>query len=156
MSSRIVKQDRATPETVAAELRALDATLDLLDEGAAGSFGIKRGDLRAMELVSRGGRLTAGQLAVGLGITTGAVTGVIDRMERMGYFQRQDDPSDRRKVVVLLTPKAKAGERRAFEGLGRDVEKMLSTYRVDDLAVIADFLRRTRSIVEKRAARIRS
>lgn len=149
MSSRIAKQDKAAPETVAAELRALDASLDLLDEGVARSFGIRRGDLRAMELVSRGGRLTAGQLADGLSVTTGAVTGLIDRMERMGYFRREDDPKDRRKVVVLLTPKAKARERRAFERLGRDTERMLSSYRADELALIADFLRRVRAIVDQ-------
>ena len=159
MSSRIVRQGTAVPETVAAELRALDASLDLLDEGVARSFGISRGDLRAMELVSRGGLVTAGQLAEGLGVSTGAVTGLIDRMERMGYFRREDDPSDRRKVVVLLTPKAKARERRAFERLRRDTERMLSSYRPDELALIAGFLRQVRAIVDQidgRAAAITS
>ncbi len=148
MSSRI-DQEKTTPETVAAELRSLDASLDLLDEGVAASFGIKRGDLRAMEVVSRRGRLTAGQLGEELGVTTGAVTGLIDRMERMGYFQRQDDPSDRRKVVVVLTPKARARERRAFEPLERDVQKMLSSYRAADLGLIAAFLRRVGTIVDR-------
>jgi DNA-binding MarR family transcriptional regulator len=149
MSRQSADQQKTTPITVAAELRALDRSLDLLDEGVAESFGIKRGDLRAMELVSRDGGLTAGQLATGLGITTGAVTGLIDRMERMGYFRRQDDPDDRRKVVVVLTPKAKLRERGAFERLGRDTERMLSSYRTDDLALIADFLRRVRAIVDQ-------
>ena len=149
MSSQRAQKEKTTPETVAAELRALDASLDLLDEGVAKSFGITRGDLRAMELVSRGGRVTAGLLADGLGVTTGAVTGLIDRMERMGYFRRQDDPKDRRKVVVLLSPKAKARERRAFERLGQDMERMLSRYRADELALIAHFLRRVRAIVDQ-------
>ncbi len=95
MSRQSADQQKTTPITVAAELRALDRSLDLLDEGVAESFGIKRSDLRAMELVSRDGGLTAGLLATGLGVTTGAVTGLIDRMERMGYFRRQDDPDDR-------------------------------------------------------------
>jgi len=149
MSRQVARQAPATPDAVAAELRALDASLDFLDEGVAESIGISRGDLRAMEVVSRRGRLTAGQLAGELGVTTGAVTGLIDRMERLGYFQRQDDPSDRRKVVVLLTPKAKARERRAFERLGREMEQMLSTYRTDDLAVIGGFLGRVRAIVDQ-------
>ena len=149
MSSRIAQRKKTTPETVAAELRALDRSLDLLDEGVATSFGISRSDLRAMELVSGDGRLTAGQLARGLGVTTGAVTGLIDRMERMGYFRRQDDPRDRRKVHVALTPKAKAQERQAFERLGREMERMLSNYADDDLALIGDFLRRVRGIVDQ-------
>ncbi len=149
MSSRRPEQKKTTPETIAAELRALDRSLDLLDEGVATSFGISRSDLRAMELVSADGRLTAGQLARSLGVTTGAVTGLIDRMERMGYFRRQDDPRDRRKVHVVLTPKAKAQERQAFERLGRDTVRMLSSYRDDDLALIGDFLRRVRAIVDQ-------
>jgi len=82
-------------------------------------------------------------------VTTGAITGLIDRMEGMGYFRREDDPSDRRKVVVLLTPNAKVRERRAFERLGRDMGQMLSTYRADELAFLARFLRRTRTIVDQ-------
>src|SRR5260370_26929507 len=149
MSRQSADQQKTTPITVAAELRALDRSLDLLDEGVAESFGIKRSDLRAMELVSRDGGLTAGLLATGLGVTTGAVTGLIDRMERMGYFRRQDDPDDRRKVVVVLTPRAQLRERRAFERLGRETEQMLSSYGTDDLALIADFLRRVRAIVDQ-------
>ena len=145
----------ATPGRVAAELRALDASLDLLDEGVAETFGIKRGDLRAMEVVSRRGRLTAGQLAEELGVTTGAITGLIDRMEEMGYFQREDDPSDRRKVVVLLTPKAKTRERRAFERLGKDMQQMLSSYQADELTLLADFLGRARTIVDQISGRVK-
>ncbi len=152
MSREMTKSEDATPAAVASELRALDASLDLLDEGVAETFGIKRGDLRAMEVVSRRGRLTAGQLAAELGVTTGAVTGLIDRMERIGYFRREHDPSDRRKVVVLLTPKAKARERRAFGGLGREMGRMLTRYRLDELAFLADFLRRARAIVDQIAA----
>ncbi|MEI4884075.1 hypothetical protein, partial [Klebsiella pneumoniae] len=55
---------------------------------------------------------------------------------------------DRRKVYVALTPKAKARERQAFERLGRDMAKMLSSYRAGELAFIADFLRRARAIVD--------
>ncbi len=149
MSTRTAQRGKTTPETIAAELRALDRSLDLLDEGVATSFGITRSDLRAMELVSGDGRLTAGQLAHGLGVTTGAVTGLIDRMERIGYFRRQDDPRDRRKVRVVLTPKAKAQERQAFERLGRETERMLSSYRDDELGLIGDFLRRVRAIVDQ-------
>jgi len=153
MSREMTTSEEATPAAVAAELRALDASLDLLDEGVAKAFGIKQADLRAMEVVSRRGRLTAGQLAGELRLTTGAVTGLIDRMERKGYFRREDDPSDRRKVVVLLTPKAKARERRAFGDLGEDTGRMLSRYRPDQLAFLADFLRRARSIVDEIAGR---
>jgi hypothetical protein len=64
---------------------------------------------QTQELVSRQGRATAGQLAEQLRLTTGAVTGLIDRMEAAGYFRRNGDLTDRRTVVIQLTPKGANG-----------------------------------------------
>jgi DNA-binding MarR family transcriptional regulator len=52
---------------------------------------------------SRGG-LTAGELATAAGLTTGAITGVIDRLERAGYARRVRDSRDRRKISLEVTP----------------------------------------------------
>lgn len=140
---------------VAGEMRALDASLDLLDEAVAAAFGISRTDLRAMERVSRHGGATAGKLAEELNLTTGAVTGLIDRMQRAGYFQRNGDPRDRRKVVVGLTAKARERERRAYEPLFRESTAQFDRYSAQDLAVITDFLRQARAAVDRAAARVK-
>ena len=72
---------------------------------------MNRTDLTASTRSRAGGGLTAGELAREAGLTTGAVTGVIDRLERVGYARRGPDPADRRKVVVEVTPEfyARAG-----------------------------------------------
>jgi DNA-binding MarR family transcriptional regulator len=139
---------------VALEIRALDASLDLLDHAVAVSFGIGRTDLRAMELVSRQGPATCSQLASQLHMTSGSVTALVDRLERAGYLQRRYDPADRRKVLVHLTAAGRERERRAFEPLAKDSIEMLGSYTDRDLTVIADFLARSRALVERSTARI--
>src|SRR5690349_9396787 len=74
------------------------------DELAADALGLSRTDLECVSIIQRRGGLTAGELAAESGLTTGAVTGVVDRLERAGYAARAPDPADRRKVVVEVTP----------------------------------------------------
>lgn len=133
---------------VAADMRSLDASLDLLDEAVATTLGISRGDLRAMEVVSRLRGATAGRLATELHLTTGAVTGLVDRMEAAGLFERNGDPRDRRKVVVQLTAKARERERRAYEPLMKGSIELYQLYGAEQLTVISDFLRRAQAAVD--------
>jgi DNA-binding MarR family transcriptional regulator len=77
---------------------------DLYDDILARFMGLNRTDTRCMDIIDRGGRVTAGQLAAESGLTTGAVTIVIDRLAAAGYAQRERDPNDRRKVWITITP----------------------------------------------------
>jgi DNA-binding MarR family transcriptional regulator len=146
--------DVPLPAQVAREMRVLDASLDLLDASVADWFGIGRSDLRAMELVSRGGPATCSRLASELNVTTGSVTALIDRMERAGYFVRRSDPKDRRKVLVDLTASGRERERHVFEPLARNSIAMLRQYSEADLALIRDFLGKSRALVEQAVARV--
>src|SRR5215203_7135878 len=71
---------------------------------AAERLGVNRTDLHCLNIIENSGGLTAGQLAAEAGLTTGAVTGVIDRLERAGYARRTQDRADRRRVKVEVTP----------------------------------------------------
>lgn len=71
---------------------------------AAERLGVSRTDLHCLNAIENAGGLTAGQLATAAGLTTGAVTGVVDRLERVGYARRVADPADRRRVKVEVTP----------------------------------------------------
>ncbi|MEQ1769644.1 MAG: MarR family transcriptional regulator [Devosia sp.] len=84
--------------------RQNQAATDLFDERLGDFLGINRTDGRCLDAISRLGRVSAGQLAIESGLTTGAVTAVIDRLELAGYVQRARDPLDRRKVWVEPTP----------------------------------------------------
>src|SRR5437764_1001603 len=74
------------------------------DKLAAERLGVNETDLHCLNIIENSGGLGAGELAVQSGLTTGAVTGVIDRLEKAGYARRAPDPADRRRVRVEVTP----------------------------------------------------
>src|SRR5438045_2565800 len=74
-------------------------------KAAADRMGISHSDFECIDIIAQRGKLTAGELAVACGLTTGAVTGVIDRLEAAGLAQRERDIGDRRKVYVSVQPK---------------------------------------------------
>ena len=79
---------------------------EVFDEAAAARLGVNATGLRCLDIIQRLGRVTAGELAREAGLTTGAVTSVVDRLVGLGYAQREADPQDRRKVLISLTPAA--------------------------------------------------
>jgi DNA-binding MarR family transcriptional regulator len=99
--------------------------------------------------------LTAGQLAELSGLTTGAVTGVLDRLEGAGFVSRGRDPGDRRRVVVRLVPEAMARIGPMFEGLIADMRALHGDYSDEELAVFADMVARSSEILRTHARRIR-
>jgi DNA-binding MarR family transcriptional regulator len=86
---------------------------------------------RASEL-----RLTAGQIAEESGLSTGAVTGVIDRLERAGFVRRVRDPADRRKVLVEVSRRRLSEHPEATVGLAEVLERLLPEYDADELDVV--------------------
>jgi DNA-binding MarR family transcriptional regulator len=84
--------------------RSSQSATDLFDERVAEFLGINRTDGRCLDIIGRHKKVSAGQLSIEAGLTTGAVTAVIDRLEASGYVQRVRDPIDRRKIWVECTP----------------------------------------------------
>src|SRR5947209_11432066 len=73
------------------------------DNLAAERLGVNETDLHCLNIIENSGGLTAGELAARAGLTNGAVTGVLDRLERAGFATRAADPGDRRRVNVEVT-----------------------------------------------------
>src|ERR687892_391739 len=86
-------------------IRAYQTAVDNFDQAIADHVGINRTDARCIDLIDQAGGMTAGELAKAAGLTTGAVTAVIDRLEAAGIAQRVPDPADRRRVRIETTPK---------------------------------------------------
>jgi len=83
-----------------------------LKAAVARASGVTQSDFSALDILERAGQMTPGQLAERLSLTTGAVTALIDRLERAGWISRSPHPSDRRSQVLALTEEAQAiGER---------------------------------------------
>ncbi len=112
----------------------------LLSQIIADKVGLSPSDLECLGFLQDGGAMTAGRLGELTGLTSGAVTRMIDRLERARYVRRRSDPDDRRKVQVELVPgRAKAFDR--FYGpMAKGATEYLARYSDTDLALIATLL----------------
>jgi DNA-binding MarR family transcriptional regulator len=112
----------------------------LHNHAVAQRVGIGASDSQLISLLNLHGPLTPGRLAELTGLTTGTVTGVIDRLERGGFVRRERDTTDRRKVLVTPEPEAMAGLAGHYRHHGELLDAVLSTRDDAQLRVIADFL----------------
>ena len=95
------------------------------------------------------GPQTAGQLAELTGLTTGAITGLVDRLEKVGFVRRDRDPSDRRKVVIHpVLEKMETEIAPLFTSMGAAMEDLLSRYSDPELAIIQDFVSRSIAVLQ--------
>ncbi len=147
---------RSLPRQVFTSLRALSTEIDRLDQAAADRYGLNRTDMRALDIVGRAGPLAPTALARLLGLTTGGVTTVLDRLERAGYIRRRPDPGDRRRQLVETTPATATRDEEVFAGLIHTTRQFLETYTDEQLRLIDDFLHRTRQITASYADTLNS
>jgi DNA-binding MarR family transcriptional regulator len=140
---------------IIAALRAIDADMDRIDEIAAARLGVNRTDFRCLDILSRGGAITAGQLAVEAGLTTGAITALVDRLERSGYVRRVRDGDDRRRVLIEPTKRSQEIVWPLFEGLVTDATAVLSRFTAAELTTILRFLETNRNALRARIDRAR-
>lgn len=114
----------------------------MLHQTVADIIGLHITDHKSLELIHRYGAMPAGKLADLTGFTTGAVTGIIDRLEKAGYVKRVSDPKDRRKTIVEPT-RDKDLEKKLqaiFTPLAARMHKLLSEYSDDELIFLFDIL----------------
>jgi DNA-binding MarR family transcriptional regulator len=148
---------RSKEELMAAlthEVRAMQAAVDQMDDAACAALRINRTDGRCLDVIDREGPLTAGTLAERSGLTTAAVTAVLDRLERAGYARRVSDPGDRRRVLVEMTDLARERAGAIWGPLG-DFRRELGRYTLDELELLRAFHERARELNERRAAEVR-
>ncbi len=110
------------------------------DEALAAFLGLNPTDLRCLELVIEDPGMTPSRLAELAGITTGAVTGVVDRLERAGYVTRQPDPADRRSVTIAPVPARETRIVEAVAPLGEAIDSLLAACTPDQRDAIGRFL----------------
>ena len=117
------------------------AEVVLYNHAVSAKVGLGASDSQFMTLLQTYGPLTPRQLAEHTGLTSGTVTGVIDRLESHGFVTRQADPGDRRKVVV--TPSLEAIQDKLvplYAEQGSRMQEVLATRTVDELRTISAFL----------------
>jgi DNA-binding MarR family transcriptional regulator len=144
-------------EELGHEVRATQRATDMVDDLVCELLGINRTDARCVDILDQHGRMSAGDLAQASGLTTGAITAVIDRLERAGYARRVPDPADRRRVLVELTPSAhKASVELMVEPMAELTRPMATRYSNEQLRLFIEFTRTGREIQERHAEWLRA
>ncbi|HEU5230377.1 MAG TPA: MarR family transcriptional regulator [Ktedonobacteraceae bacterium] len=124
---------------------------------AAARVGMTVTDMQVIDILDSTGPATAGQLADLTGLTTGAITGMLNRLEEAGIVQRERDPDDGRRVIVRLTPgKDKMHEiGPIFDAIGKAWDEMAAHYDDEQLAFLLEFLKRSNAISRQEIFRLR-
>ena len=153
--SRDPEERRALLEQLGDEVRANQRATAIVDEVAVELMGVNRTDGRCLDLLEHRGQMSAGELARASGLTTGAITAVVDRLEHAGYAQRVADPSDRRRVLIEPTAKAREAAWELFAPLVELVEPLMARYTDEDLRMLIEFQRLGRETQERHAELLR-
>ncbi|WP_405871252.1 MULTISPECIES: MarR family winged helix-turn-helix transcriptional regulator [unclassified Streptomyces] len=138
----------ATPAQALSAMDHLIATSLIGQQEMAQQIGLNVTDLTCFAYVIEAGEnlLTAGDLAARAHVTTGAVTGILNRLERAGYVTRRPDPTDRRRVRVAALPDAEARVREVYEPYYARLNELFADYSPDEIAVLTDWFTRASAL----------
>ncbi|HEY5627869.1 MAG TPA: MarR family transcriptional regulator, partial [Candidatus Limnocylindrales bacterium] len=124
------------------------------DEAVAERLGLNPTDLRCLEQVIEEPGLTPGRLAEQAGLTSGAITGVLDRLERGGFVVRHPDPADRRRITVEPVAERVTAVRAAVAPLDAAIDAVLARYSDEQRSTISGFLGSAADVVAGETARL--
>jgi DNA-binding MarR family transcriptional regulator len=119
-----------------AAMRKASAQGVLYSATVAARLGLASSDLECLDIILLAGPVTAGRLAAATGLTTGAITGVVDRLEKAGFVRRERDDSDRRKVFIAPVPERMMEIGRFYQLMQRAMEKQAASYTDAELRLL--------------------
>jgi DNA-binding MarR family transcriptional regulator len=128
----------------------------LLHSVIAERLGLNPSDHKCADLLfSEPGPSTPGRMAELTGLSTGAITGVLDRLENAGFIVREADPSDRRRTLVRLTPERMPNIHRIFAPLSAGMERLCAKYTAPQLELVLKFMREAEAMSVEAADEVR-
>ena len=129
-------------QSINQKFREISTETIMFHQAIADVLGLHITDHKVLDFIYRYGPMPAGRLSELTSLTTGAVTGIIDRLEKAGYVRRVNDPKDRRRTIIELTRNKKL-ERKLediFTPLSMRMHKVLSSYSDNELAFLFNVL----------------
>ena len=111
----------------------------LFHQMAADKYGLGITDMKTISILQQEGAMTAGQIAKRLSLTTGAVTNVIDRLERRGLVRREPDAHDRRKVIVVANEQQIETIGAPYRSMGMTFDTLFRTYSTEELEFLVRY-----------------
>jgi DNA-binding MarR family transcriptional regulator len=119
------------------------------DEQVAKKLKLSRTDMRCLDLIDRLGPISAGRLAEETGLTTGAVTFILDRLEEAGMVTRRRDTEDRRRVWVEIVPEAQERLKVLHQPVAEEMREVAQRFKADELATVRDFMRQAKEVFQR-------
>ena len=137
--------------------RELSDAVVFFHEAIAAHLGMSAVEWKCLGLLDQYGPASASRLAELSGFTTGAITGIVNRLQKLGYVRREPNPGDRRSVIIRPTLPGRVQERITpiFESLGRAMAAVSSHYTASQVAAVAAFLRETTEVLRSETAKLK-
>lgn len=129
-------------------MRGLGTRSVLYQQKIAVSLGLYNHDFIAVDILRESGPITAGELSKLSGLTTGSITALVDRLEKAGYVQRESDPTDRRRVIIVPQFEHKEEVKEKYYALHEAMVELAETYTDDELELITQFLEKANVVLE--------
>ena len=145
------------------EMRAQSAWYVFFHTVVAHALGLNTTDQKCLDLIwqaegiGKGDQLTPGKLAHLTQLTSGAITGILDRLEQAGYIRREHDPEDRRRVIIrAVKEKIQQDLQPLFDWLTEASAEVCERYTDDQLQLIIGFAHESQQLIEKAILRLKS
>jgi DNA-binding MarR family transcriptional regulator len=131
---------KETIQNIVDKFREMSIDAVMFHQALADELGLYITDHKCMDIIHRFGAMPAGRLGEMTGLTTGAITGMIDRLEKAGYVRRTNDPKDRRKTIVepIRNKKLERKIEMIFTPLHERMHRFLSSYSDSELSFLLD------------------
>ena len=142
-------------ESIGRNVQTYQDATDEVDEATARMLQLNRTDMRCLSVLAQAGAMSASELAAATGLTRGAMTTALDRIEAGGYARRVWDQQDRRSVRVVMTDKARKQIEALYGPLAKEGFRLLQKYTTRELAAVLRYLEEGRALQRAHAERIR-
>ena len=138
--------------------REFSTSLVLFQEAIATKLGLNATDYRCLEVILRKGKMTAKALSEEVHLTTGAITGIVDHLEKAGYVKRNDNPEDRRSVLISPLVDERGLDKKLGDSMvayRAEMSNLFRKYDRDQTAVIVDFLGEFMKVLREQTSKLR-
>jgi DNA-binding MarR family transcriptional regulator len=153
-----MNKQEETIQAIIEKRREMSTETIVFHQNVADVLGLHITDHKCLDLFRQYGAMPAGRLAELTGLTTGAVTGIIDRLEKVGYVRRTNDPKDRRRTIIEPV-RNKKWERKIeaiFIPFHERMHKLLSSYSDSELAFLLDVLTKSIELTREESKKLRT
>ncbi len=146
---------KSLKEELIVNLRQEMRTITVFTQTIGKSMGLQLSDIRCLDYLIKKKSATAGRLANITGLTTGAVTAMIRRLEKSKLIRRQHSPEDKRKTIIVLAKNKNFLPKTITTPFLKDINKLLDTYTTKELSIINDWNIKMTKLLQNKIKKIK-